>query len=274
MIRAQRVLASLTGLSRRACEDLLAQGRVRRAGSGEVLCLGQSIPADVALTVDGGALGQAPMLKYFAFHKPPSVLSSWSDPHRRPCLADAVMLDSCTKRSLLHVGRLDWESEGLLLLTSDGKWANAVSHPSLGVSKTYLCEIERKGGGAADLPGRLLGGVPLPGEDRPVRAKAASILPLSQARLAFLPCRRPLEDNKRPLDSRLYLQLSLEDGRNRVVRRALAALGFPVTRLLRRAIGKLALGGLGHGQHRELSAEEVQGFLQGKEEVQGFLQGN
>jgi len=284
MIRAQRLLASVSGLSRRAAEALIIEGRVAFSPTPScpvaAVSLGQALPPTTVLLVDGRALpgsGVPPQPHiYLALHKPPKVLSAWAPQAHAPrtsTLTDVLQRWPPPGRPnlsrLVHVGRLDFDSEGLLLLTSDGVWANGIAHPSAGVSKEYLVACAAGAGyvgaGTADLCRALTAGVALIGEARLARAAAAALLPLAQAREAFAGCQAPLQPQAPGLGAGALapevLRIVLQgEGRQRVLRRMLAACGFGVQRLLRVGVGGLGLGALQAGQCRALSQEEVAGL--------------
>ena len=229
-IRLQKVLASSGIGSRRACEELIAAGRV--AVNGRVVReMGTRIdPASDLVAVDGVPVPVVPDLVHLALNKPRGVHSTMSDDQGRPCVGDYVA--DRTDR-VFHVGRLDAESEGLLLLTNDGALAHRITHPSFGVPKTYLVQID--GRPSRRLPQQLRSGVEL--DDGPARADEARIIGGT--------------------DYATQIEVVIHDGRNRVVRRMFDALGHPVRRLVRTAIGPLALGELRPGKVRHLSVAEV-----------------
>jgi 23S rRNA pseudouridine2605 synthase len=289
MMRAQRLLASLTGLSRRAAEALIAQGRLETA-PGVPVALGASLPPGAPLLLDGRAVAGSgaaapPPPVYLALHKPPRVLSAWTpqraaaEPAAAHAAAAAATLTDVLARApppgapalarLLHVGRLDFDSEGLLLLTSDGVWAHGVAHPSAGARKRYLLACAPGGGGAGRaLPQRallqaLLAGVALAGEARPARAAEARVLGLREAQAAFECCAAPLQGGSGQ-QQQLLLHVTLAgEGRQRVLRRMLAACGYGVARLMRVGVGGVQLGALRAGQCRALTEVEVAGLRAG-----------
>lgn len=229
-IRLQKVLASSGIGSRRACEELIAAGRV--AVNGRVVReMGTRIdPAVDTVAVDGVPVPVVPDLVYLALNKPRGVLSTMQDDQGRPCVGDYV---ADREQRVFHVGRLDADSEGLLLLTNDGALAHRLSHPSFGVPKTYLVQID--GRPPRRLAQRLRSGVEL--EDGPARADAARVAAAT--------------------DLATQIEVVIHDGRNRVVRRMFDALGHPVRRLVRTSIGPLPLGELRPGRVRHLSQPEV-----------------
>lgn len=229
-VRLQKVLAGAGVGSRRACEELIAQGRVVVEGRG-VAELGARIdPASAVVRVDGKRINLRADLRYLAMNKPRGVLSTMSDPQGRSCVGDFVTELS---ERLFHVGRLDADTEGLLILTNDGDFAHRLAHPSHGVVKTYIAEVPAPvdRGVAA----QLLAGIEL--DDGPVRV-----------------------DDFRVIDSsggRALVEVSLHEGRNHVVRRLLDAVGHPVNKLVRVAIGPVRLGEQRPGTLRELTGAEL-----------------
>jgi pseudouridine synthase len=229
-IRLQKVLASSGLGSRRACEELIIAGRVAVNGR-TVRELGTRIdPLTDEVAVDGARVPVAPGQVYLALNKPPGVLSTMTDDQGRPCVGDYVA--DRTDR-VFHVGRLDAESEGLLLLTNDGALAHRLTHPSFGVPKVYLVQIDGRPG--RRLVQQLRSGVEL--DDGMARADTARIVGAT--------------------DAAAQIELVIHDGRNRVVRRMFDALDHPVRRLVRTAIGPLPLGELKPGRLRHLSPPEV-----------------
>jgi 23S rRNA pseudouridine2605 synthase len=230
LIRLQKVLAAAGVGSRRKCEDLIAAGRVSVDGQ-IVDQLGARVdPATAQISVDGVRVIVRDDLVYLAINKPRGMLSAMSDDRGRATVADLV---ADRPERLFHVGRLDADSEGLLLLTNDGELANLLMHPSHGVVKTYLVEVP----GPLDrgVARRLLQGVEL--DDGPVRMDAVHVV---QAQ-----------------GDRVLVEVKLHEGRKHIVRRAFDAVGHPVTRLVRTAIGPLPLGTLRPGVVRELTSAEI-----------------
>jgi 23S rRNA pseudouridine2605 synthase len=229
-IRLQKVLAAAGLGSRRACEEMIADGRVRVDGH-VVRVQGMRVdPAVAVVEVDGRRVNVRSDLVYLAFHKPPGVLSAMSDDRDRPTLAGYV---ADLPDRVFHVGRLDFETEGLLLLTNDGELAHRLAHPSFGVRKTYLADVEGLVG--RDATRRLRTGVVL--EDGPVTV-----------------------DRFRVLESaggRSLVEVVLHEGRKHVVRRLLAEVGHPVVRLVRTRYGPIALGDLKPGHRRPLGQDEI-----------------
>jgi 23S rRNA pseudouridine2605 synthase len=213
-----------------------------------VTTLGTKVdPDQAAILVDGRPIETRPPTLYLALHKPPGFDTTRSDPHAAHTVMELVLPGLEAKYGRGHpsveglhpVGRLDRESEGLLLLTNDGAFTHALTHPRHGVNKTYLAEVS--GQPSPQALEQLRNGVVLEG-----RATAPA-----EARLASGAAGRG--------GSRV--ELTLREGRKRQVRLMLAAVGYPVRRLRRTAIGPVTLGGLKPGQYRELTAAEVIGLM-------------
>ncbi|HTF07648.1 MAG TPA: pseudouridine synthase [Asanoa sp.] len=227
--RLQKVLASAGVGSRRGCEDLIFRGRVMV--DGKVAQLGDKVDAHKAeIYVDGQRVIADQNLVYVALNKPRGVVSTMADEKGRTALAE--FLDRVDQR-VYHVGRLDTDSEGLLLLTNDGTLAHKLMHPSFEVPKTYVCEV----------PG------PLP---RAVGRQLLSGVELEDG-LAKV-------DKFRLIDAfgrSAQIEIVIHEGRNRIVRRMLDEVGHPVNRLVRTAIGPIRLGDLKPGRTRRLTNAEV-----------------
>jgi 23S rRNA pseudouridine2605 synthase len=232
-IRLQRVLAAAGVGSRRACEELIAAGRVSVNGA-VVRTLGTRVdPNRAAIRVDGVRVATGAGLVHLALNKPRGVLTTMSDPAGRPCVGDLVRDRSVR---LFHVGRLDADSEGLLLLTNDGALAQRLQHPSFGVPKTYLAEV--KGNPPRDLGRRLRAGVRL--ADGPAAADRVRVVDR--------------------VDNHAIVEVTVREGRNRLVRRMLAAVDLPVQRLVRTMVGPVRLGELRPGRTRRLTQPEISGL--------------
>ena len=222
--RLQKVLARIGYGSRRVCEDLIAEERVRV--NGEIAELGRRVHVETDLVeVDGAPIGIRPGLVYYLLNKPAGVVTTASDPQGRPTVLDLVPAEP----RVFPVGRLDLDTEGLLLLTNDGELANRVSHPSHGVDKEYLATVDGTPS-RADLR-RLREGIEL---DDGLTAPAQVVL----------------------VEAGL-VRLTIHEGRNRQVRRMLAAVGTPVERLIRTRIGPLHDRRLRPGTWRELTTPEL-----------------
>ncbi len=228
-VRLQKVLAAAGLGSRRACEDLIAQGRVSVDGD-VVREQGRRVhPATAVVRVDGMRVTAPSGSVHLALNKPRGMVTSMSDPEGRPTVGDLV---AGRKERLFHVGRLDADTEGLLLLTNDGELAHRLTHPSYGVPKTYLAQIA--GPVARDVGRRLRDGIDL--EDGLARV-----------------------DDFRLVDStggRVLVELVLHEGRKHVVRRLLAAVGHPVERLVRTSMGPIRIGDQRPGKLRPLTTQE------------------
>ncbi len=228
-IRLQRVMAGAGIGSRRHCEELIERRRVSVDGK-TVTVQGMRVdPATAIIHVDGMRISTAPDKLYLALHKPAGVVSAMSDPDGRRTVADLVPPD----KGLFHVGRLDAESEGLLLITNDGELAHRLTHPSYGVQKTYLAEV--RGPLKPGLSKTLRAGVEL--EDGPVTVDSFRAVSRSA--------------------DRIMVEVVVHEGRNHVVRRVLDAVGHPVERLVRTKFGPLPLGDLRPGRTRVLSQPEI-----------------
>jgi 23S rRNA pseudouridine2605 synthase len=228
--RLQKVLAAAGVGSRRVCEELIAAGRV--TVDGEVARLGDRVePGRSVVRVDGERIVTDAGAVYLALNKPRGIVSTMSDERGRPGIAE--LLGGTVPQRVYHVGRLDVDSEGLLLLTNDGDLANRLTHPSYGVTKTYLAEVP--GPVPPAVRRRLLAGVSL--EDGPARADAFRVVD-TQGRRALV-------------------ELTLHEGRKHIVRRMLAEVGHPVQRLIRTAVGPVKLGDLRSGRWRRLTPAEV-----------------
>jgi len=229
-VRLQKVLAAAGVGSRRACEALIEAGRVEVDGR-QVTEQGLRIdPEHAVVKVDGARVSVRASSVYLAVNKPRGMVSTMSDPQGRPSLADLI---TDREQRLFHVGRLDADSEGLIVLTNDGELAHRLTHPSFGVPKTYLAEVV--GAVPRDLGRQLRTGVEL--EDGLVQVDSFRVVGRSGARV--------------------MVEVVLHEGRNHVVRRLLAAVDHPVQRLIRTAVGPLRLGDLRPGKARPLTRTEL-----------------
>jgi len=228
--RLQKVLAAAGIGSRRACEQMIDEGRVEVDGR---IVLEQGLrvdPTRSVIKVDGMRIPTAPGHVVLALNKPRGVHSTMSDERGRPCVGDYLR---GRKERLFHVGRLDADTEGLLLFTNDGELAQRLAHPSHGVTKTYLAQV--KGTIPRDLGRRLRDGVEL--EDGIVRVDKFRVVTSAPGRA--------------------LVEVVLHEGRKHVVRRMLAAVGHPVEGLVRVKVGPIALGDLRSGKVRTLTMTEV-----------------
>ncbi len=223
--RLQKVLATRGYGSRRVCEDLIAAGRV--TVNGEVAVLGRRVDPDVDLVeVDGAPVGTKPGLVHYLLNKPAGVVTTAKDTHGRPTVVELVPAEP----RVFPVGRLDADTEGLLLLTNDGELANRIAHPRHGLEKEYLASVAG-GQVSAGAVRRLRDGIEL---DDGMTAPAKVSQP-----------------------SPGVLRITIHEGRNRQVRRMCDAIGHPVTRLVRTRIGPLADRRLEPGTWRTLDPAEV-----------------
>jgi 23S rRNA pseudouridine2605 synthase len=222
--RLQKVLARAGLASRRVCEDLIAQGRVRV--NGEVADLGRRVdPGTDVIEVDGALVPVAPGLVYYLLNKPAGVVTTAADTHGRPTVVSLVP----DEPRVFPVGRLDADTEGLLLLTNDGELTHRLTHPSFGVEKEYLASVE--GDPVPAALRRLREGVELE-DGRTSPAKAVRV-------------------------SAGVIRVTIHEGRNRQVRRMCEAIGHPVVRLVRSRIGSLSDRKLKPGEWRALTPDEV-----------------
>jgi 23S rRNA pseudouridine2605 synthase len=232
-IRLQKALAQAGVASRRVGENLIHAGRVEVNGK-VVEEQGMRVdPARDVIRVDGARIPPQRSNHYLVLNKPRGVLSAMEDPHGRPTLAQYVPEGV----RLFHVGRLDADTEGLLLLTNDGDFAQRMTHPSYEVSKTYLAEVV---GAITDATvKKLRGGIEL--DDGPIKPDEVKLVQRA--------------------DERSMVQVTLHSGRNRIVRRMFDAIDHPVRRLSRLSIGPVKLGDLRSGTTRELTREELGALL-------------
>jgi 23S rRNA pseudouridine2605 synthase len=228
--RLQKVLAAAGVGSRRACEDLIFRRRV--TVNGKIAKLGDKVdPANAEILVDGQRVITDTKLVYIALNKPRGVVSSLDDEKGRTELADFV---GQFGQRLYHVGRLDADSEGLLLITNDGELTNKLTHPRYEIQKTYLVEVIN-GPLPRNVGRQLLTGVEL--EDGPAKADSFKLVGA--------------------LGKTAQVEIILHEGRKHIVRRMLEEVGHPVTRLIRTAVGPVRLGDLRPGGFRHLSSAEV-----------------
>ena len=251
--RLQKVLAAAGVASRRASEDLIAAGRVtvdgRRAAIGD-----QVDPATARIEVDGRPIPGASAHVHLALHKPPGVTSTVRDRHAGQTVLDLVPTALIPDGARLYpVGRLDQDSEGLLLLTNDGEWAEQILHPRFGVEREYAV------------------GTRMPLDEREAAALRAGI-PLDEgfARLVQpLRAATPAETRKLlslldpPADRLTWYRAVLGQGWKRQLRRMFGAVGVPIERLVRVRIGQLRIDDLPSGRVRRLRADEVRGLAGG-----------
>lgn len=238
--RLQKVLAATGYGSRRVCEDLIADGRVKV--NGEVAVLGRRVHAEEdRIEVDGAPVAAKPGLVHYVLNKPAGVVTTADDPEGRPTVVQMVPEEP----RVFPVGRLDYDTEGLLLLTNDGELTHRLTHPSFGVDKEYLAHVE----GSPDqrAMSRLRKGVELE-DGLTAPAKVATVSPN-------------------------VLRLVIHEGRNRQVRRMCEAVGHPVVRLVRTRIGPFTDSHLKPGEWRELTQAEVRSLAEATAPPQGVRRG-
>ena len=229
--RLNKIIADAGIASRRAADQLILDGRV--SVDGEVITeLGNKFDPEICdIKVDGESLSISKSKTYLAFHKPAGVISTMSDPEGRSNLGDFF---KDRKDRLYHVGRLDKDSEGLILLTNDGELAHRATHPSYGLEKRYLVEIE--GEFNKQLSDQLLQGVRL--EDG--LARAVKVIHA-----------RAVSRNHH------WVEITIHEGRYHIIRRLIESLGLKVLRLIRLDFGPISLGDMKPGRHRVLNSQEM-----------------
>lgn len=221
--RVQKIIANAGIMSRRKAEVYIEQGRVKV--NGKSIKLGDKATFKDKITVDGTPVKQI-RRKYVMFHKPPNCLTTMDDPKGRPTIYKYVRL----KERLIPVGRLDFKTEGLLLLTNDGDFANKIMHPRYEVEKTYYVYLHKPLN--EDHKKRIEAGVKLEdGKTRPVKINYMN-------------------------DKKNEVVIKIHEGKKRIVRRLFFSLGYKTMRLIRIRIGKLDLGDLRRGKYRDLTDAE------------------
>ena len=242
--RLQKVLAHAGVASRRACEQLIADGRVSVDGITVTEPGVRVDPLAQEIRLDGSRILTNPELITLMLHKPAGVVTTMGDPEGRPTVAQygrdylAEHPELPDSLRLVHVGRLDTETEGLLLLSNDGELSHRLMHPSFEIAKTYVAIVE--GQVEPWVPRKLRRGIEL--EDGEAKADRVTV------------------KDSGPGGS--IVEITLHSGKNRIVRRMLDAVGHPVTRLARTRLGPLRLGNLRPGQTRPLSGEEIAALQQ------------
>lgn len=232
-VRLQKVLSQAGIASRRAAEKLIIDGRVEVDGQ-VVTELGTRVdPHASVVRVDGARVVLDESLVYLALNKPRGVHSTMADDRGRPCIGDLIERKVRGNKKLFHVGRLDADTEGLILLTNDGELAHRLMHPSHEVPKTYLATVA--GSVPRGLGKRLREGIQL--EDGPARVDGFAVVDA--------------------IPGKTLVRVTLHEGRNRIVRRLLAAAGFPVEALVRTDIGSVSLGEQRPGSIRALRHDEI-----------------
>lgn len=228
--RLQKVIADAGVASRRKAEELIVEGRVRVDGR-TIRTLGSKVdPEKSEVEVDGEVITRKKSKIYLALNKPRGILSTLSDPENRPHLGD--LLQDRHER-LFHVGRLDKDSEGLLLLTNDGDLSHRATHPSFSLPKNYLLEL--KGMVSKEVAEAFRNGVEL--DDGMAKVDKLTVLPGQPGRTLF--------------------DVVIHDGRNQILRRMGAATGLTIERLIRIGMGPIKLGELTPGKWREIQGAEL-----------------
>ena len=237
-IRLQKVLAAAGLASRRACEIMISEGRVE-VNSKIVTEQGLRVdPEHDVIRVDGSRIPPPRRHLYLVLNKPRGVVSTMDDPEGRRNLNDLLEGKRPGKQNrLFHVGRLDTETDGLIILTNDGDFAHKLAHPSYEVPKTYLAEVTGRVHPATVK--RLRDGIML--DDGPVKPSSVKLVSTAE--------------------DRSLVNLTLHEGRNHIVRRTMEAVGHPVRKLSRTGIGPVRLGNLKSGDLRDLTRDELGGLL-------------
>lgn len=232
-VRLQKVLSQAGIASRRNAERMIIDGRVEVDGR-VVTELGTRVDPDSAdIRVDGSRVILDESMVYLAVNKPRGMHSTMADDRGRPCIGDLVEHRVRGNARLFHVGRLDADTEGLLLLTNDGELAHRLMHPSFEVPKTYLATVE--GSVPRGLGKTLRAGIEL--DDGPARVDRFAVVD--------------------SVPGKTLVRLTLHEGRKRIVRRLLDAAGFPVLTLVRTDVGPVSLGEQRPGSIRALTRKEV-----------------
>ena len=232
-IRLQKVLSQAGIASRRNAEKMIRDGRVEIDGQ-VVTELGTRVDPDVSqIRVDGARVVLDDSMVYLALNKPRGMHSTMSDDHGRPCIGDLIEHRVRGNKKLFHVGRLDAETEGLILLTNDGELAHRLMHPSYEIPKTYLATVN--GTVPRGLGKKLRAGINL--DDGPVAVDDFAVVDA--------------------IPGKTLIRITLHEGRKRIVRRMLAEVGFPVQELVRTDIGALTLGEQRPGSFRALRRNEI-----------------
>ena len=226
LVRLNKIIADAGITSRRGADELISDGRVMVDGL-VIRELGAKFdPQKSQVMIDGETITQSLTKTYVALHKPKGVLSTMFDPEGRPCLSDFI--DLRTVR-LFHVGRLDKDSEGLILLTNDGELTFRATHPSYGLEKTYIIEFEGK----------------LPVGVEKILTKGVELEDGIARVLSFKEL------------SPTWLEVSIHEGRYHIIRRLMAAVGIDVLRLIRTKFGPISLGETAEGRWRDLNSGEL-----------------
>lgn len=232
--RLQKIIAAAGICSRRAAEELILAGKVQ-VNDRVVRQLGtKADPGRDEIRIDGRLITTEVERVYLMLNKPAGYVTTLKDPEGRPVVTDLVR---DVGQRVYPVGRLDYDSEGLLILTNDGSFAERVQHPRYKIPRTYLAKV--RGRVTRKELQSLLKGIEL--EDGPFTVDG-------------------IQEEKFNEKSQ-WLRVTISEGRNRIIRRAMEALGHPVARLIRVSLGSLELGSLKPGEHRQLRRKEVEGLL-------------
>jgi len=229
--RLNKIIADAGIARRRAADELILEGRVSVDGEIIIELGGKYDPEINDVKVDGESLSINKSKTYLAFHKPAGIISTMSDPEGRANLGDYF---KDRKDRLYHVGRLDKDSEGIILLTNDGDLAHRATHPSYGLEKRYLVEVE--GEFNKQMSDQLLQGVRL--EDGLARA-----MKVVHARAVS--------------KNHHWVEITIHEGRFHIIRRLIESLGLKVLRLIRLDFGPINLGDMKPGRHRVLNSQEM-----------------
>ncbi|MGO9098884.1 MAG: pseudouridine synthase [Mycobacterium sp.] len=233
VVRLQKVLSQAGIASRRLAEKMIVDGRVEVDGQ-LVTELGTRVDPDASvIRVDGARIVLDDSLVYLALNKPRGMHSTMSDDHGRPCIGDLVEHRVRGNKKLFHVGRLDADTEGLILLTNDGELAHRLMHPSYEIPKTYLATVN--GSVPRGLGKKLRAGIDL--DDGPIAVDDFAVVDA--------------------IPGKTLIRVTLHEGRKRIVRRMLAEVGFPVQTLVRTDIGSVSLGDQRPGSIRALRRNEI-----------------
>lgn len=232
LVRLNKFIASTGLCSRRKADELIAAGEVRVNGK-TISELGLQVnPTQDTIFVKNKPVQMPAEKVYILFYKPTQVMTTMSDPQGRPSVADYV---AHLKYRVFPVGRLDWDSEGLLLLTNDGEFANRVMHPKHGIAKTYLVKLNGQ-----------------PSEDHLKKLRYGVTIQGGRARALVAE-----KINRKGSEQYDWVKIVIDEGRNRQVRRMIEKIGFDVKKLQRVAIGRLTLGDLERGEMRFLDAKDI-----------------
>jgi len=232
-VRLQKVLSQAGIASRRVAERMITDGRVEVDGQ-VVTELGTRVDPDASeIRVDGARVILDESLVYLALNKPQGMHSTMSDDRGRPCIGDLVEHRVRGNKKLFHVGRLDADTEGLILLTNDGELAHRLMHPSYEIAKTYVATVN--GTVPRGLGKKLRAGIEL--DDGPIAVDDFAVVDA--------------------VPGKTLIRVTLHEGRKRIVRRMLAAVGFPVQALVRTDIGAVTLGDQRPGSIRALRRNEI-----------------